>query len=324
MSNVAMLSPVRSAIPDIAGAWKAYKEKKIKQSPSNTLRASSIGTPCDRYHYYSIKNWRDKALHDAVTQSIFDEGSLHEIDVMRQLVEMGFVVVEQQRSFQIDKPLVTGHIDGIIRWEGADYPFDVKSISPYEFDRIQSAEDLLFSKKSYQRRYPAQLQIYLLQCNAEVGCFILKNKLTGELKPIWMQIDYDYCEQLLKRAERVYEFIKQETLPSRTENFDECRYCPFKELCLPDIQFNNAVSLIDDAELSGMLERREELQKIAKEFSDIDDAIKDHFKILGAGERICGEFAIKTTEIKSTKKIPITFSEQQTSYLKTQILKIKK
>lgn len=315
-------TPIKDLIPDIQGAWKAYKEKRIKVHPQNCLRASSIGHTCDRYHYHSIKNWQDRTLHDAITQSIFDEGYLHEADTIKQLIAMGFEIVEQQRSFQYDQPTITGHIDGIIRWEENDYPFDVKSINPYDFDKINSAEDLIYSKKFYQRQYPAQLQMYLFLLAAEFGCFILKNKLTGELKPIWMQIDIDYCDQLIKRAERVYKAIAENNPPKRTEDYNTCNKCPYKMICLPDLKTGEGIQQIDDVELFGLLERREQLSPLVDEFETIDEKIKDSVKASGVGEKICGNFLIKVTEIKQKKKVAITWEEQESSYLKTQILRL--
>jgi len=174
-------------LPDIEGAWKKYKRGRIKQFPQNNLRASSVGHPCDRYHYYCIKNWRERPLHNEVLQSIFDEGNLQERSVIQSLQEMGFEVINQQRSFQLDNPLITGHVDGILRWKEHDFPFDVKSISPHDFPKLVSAEDFLYSKKLHQRNYIAQLQIYLLITNNPIGCLITKNKLTGQPKVIWTQ-----------------------------------------------------------------------------------------------------------------------------------------
>lgn len=315
-------SPISIGVPDIVGAWKAYKEKKIKAFPQNNLRASSIGHPCDRYHYHSIHDWKEKALHDAVTQSIFDEGNLHEEDAILELKSMGFQIVEQQRSFQMDKPLITGHIDGILRWQDQDFCFDVKSTSPYVFEKMNSAEDMLFSKRFYHRMYPAQLQIYLLMGGHEVGLFIFKNKLTGELKPIWMQIDYDYSEQILKRAERVYKALREEKPPERVNDFDVCKQCPFKHICLPDMKSGLGVQAIDDMELAAMLDRRDSLESLSKDFKEIDEEIKDLVKQHGPGEKICGNFLIKTEKRDTTKKIPITYTEEKSSYLVTKIIKL--
>ncbi len=316
------LKPVTDPLPDIAGIWREYKSRRIKQHPMNNLRASSIGHPCDRYHYHSIHDWKEKPLHDAVVQSIFDEGNLHEGDIMRQLSEMGFKVVESQRAFQIDKPLITGSIDGILLWEGKRIPFDAKSIADHGFNEIESAEDMLFSRKHWMRQYPAQLQIYLLQTAQEIGGFILKNKTTGEMKPIWMAIDYDYAEQILKRAERVYAALAKEEPPARVNDFDICSDCPFKAICLPDMKAGPGVRMIDDRELAALLDRRESLEKQGKEFAAVDGEIKDEAKIIGKGEYVCGSWLLRVKEVQTTKKVPITWNEEKSSYLKTEIVKL--
>ena len=309
-------------LPDIAGAWRAYKEKRIKQSPQNNLRASSIGHTCERYHYHSIHDWKERPLHDAILQSIFDEGNLHETDTIRQLTEMGFGVVESQRAFQMDKPLVTGSIDGILLWEGRRFPFDVKSVKDTIFQELESAEDMMFSKKHWHRQYPAQLQMYLLLTNQEVGCFILKNKTTGEIKPIWMQIDYDYTEQLLKRAERVYSALKAEEPGPRVNDFDICTECPFKALCLPDLRAGPGVIVIEDAEIASLLDRRAEIEDTAKEFKEIDETVKEQAKARGKGDLVCGSWMIRVTEYNRKEKVALTWEEKISTFLKTQIVKI--
>jgi hypothetical protein len=309
-------------LPDIEGAWLAFQASRIKQNPQNNLRASDLGTPCDRYHFHAIHDWKERVLHDPERQGIFEEGNLHEKATTITLMEMGFEVVEQQRAFQIDKPLITGHIDGKLRWKGRVFPYDVKSIQAFDFDKITSAEDLLFSKKVHLRKYPAQLQLYLLMTGEEVGAFILKNKTTGRLRPIWMALDYDFCEQLLKRAERVYAALKAETPPERTTDFDVCMKCPFRHICLPDLKAGPGVQAIDDVELAGMLERREQLAPMAEEFEKLDDQVKDAAKAGGAGEKVCGDFLLRVKEQTRKTKVALTWEEKETSFLVTKILKL--
>jgi CRISPR/Cas system-associated exonuclease Cas4 (RecB family) len=321
MSESYALSPKSfDDLPDIVEAWRTLKSKKIKQHPQNCLRASSIGNGCDRYHYYSIKNWRDRVMHGPETQAIFDEGFLHEEATIKDLKEMGFEIVEQQRACQLDKPLITGHIDGIMLWENQRFPFDVKSIADYDFHKINSAEDLLYSKKAHQRSYPAQLQIYLLQHEEETGCFILKNKQTGAIKAIWMQMDYDFIETILKRAERVYAAIEKEAIPNRTDDESWCRYCAFKQLCLPPSSFGDGVKPIDDLELAGLLERREQLAPLSKEFNEVDKTIKSFFD--KEGEYLCADYLIKSQKINVKRKIATEWDEIETSYIKNKIIKL--
>jgi len=318
-----MIDEKYSELPHIYEKWLEHKKSKIKQYPTNTLRASQIGFPCDRYHYYSIANWKDRQLHDEIMQSIFDEGNLHEKAVIQELQEMGFEIVEYQRSLQNDKPLITGHIDGILRWEGKDYPFDVKSIS-YDFDSITSAEDLLYSKKLWHRSYVAQLQLYLYLCaREEIGCFILKNKMTGEIKPVWMQIDYDYVDSLLKRAERVYEAIEKKQPPAKINDFNVCGECAFRHICLPDIELGEGVTIMEDKTLEELLKRWWELKDAAKEFEKIDETIKNAAKAAGkTGEKIVGDFVIRVTSSTYKRKIPLTYEIQEQEVFKTQIAKI--
>jgi CRISPR/Cas system-associated exonuclease Cas4 (RecB family) len=307
--------------PPIAERWLALKASRIKQYPQNNLRASGIGHECDRYHYHSIKDWREKALHDPILQSIFDEGGLHETDVIKQLMDLGFQVVEQQRSFQIDSPKITGHIDGIIRWDGHDFPFDVKSISGLDFDKIDSAEDLLYSKKEHQKAYIAQIQLYMLMTNNEYGCFILKNKQTGEIKPIWCQIDFVYCDNLLKRAERVYKALADNEPPKRVDNIDLCSKCSFAHICLPDLKAT-AISTIDDQELAATMERMDQLKPMVKEYEELEAQVDEIKNNVGAGDFICGDYLLKIKEMTRTSKVPITFEFQKTTFLQKKIVKI--
>ncbi len=310
-------------LPDFDGAWLESKRKRVKQFPQNNLRASSLGHPCDRHHYHSIKDWRMRELHDEILQSIFDEGNLHETSVLQQLIEMGFEVVEQQRAFQMDKPLITGHIDAIVNYKGHSFPIDVKSIAPYDFDAINCIEDLLYSRKPHQRNYPAQLQLYLLMTGNEYGALIFKNKLTGQIKTVWCQIDYDYAEQVLKRAERVYAALAKNEPPERTQDMDLCEKCPFAHVCLPDLRLGKGVQLIDDDELEKLLAVREELAASAKNYGDVDKKIKEAVTAAGPGEKICGDFYIKVTEHTRTMKVPLTWNEEESNYFRTQIKKLK-
>lgn len=310
-------------LPPIREKWLEAKANKIKQYPQNVLRASSIGKPCDRFHYHSIKDWKERSLHEPILQSIFDEGNLHEDDVIRQLKEVGFTIIEQQRSFQYEKPKITGHIDGILRWDGHDFPFDVKSISSFDFPKINSAEDLLYSKKAHQREYMAQIQMYLLMSGNEVGCFILKNKQTGEIKPIWCQLDVAFCEPILKRAERVYHALDKDTLPERTKESDLCHQCAFKHVCLPDLTYDSNLKQINSQELAATFERMDQLKPIVSEYKNLEEEVDEVKKQVGVGEFVCGDFLLRIKEFKKKNKVALTWTEEETTFLKKEIVKIK-
>jgi CRISPR/Cas system-associated exonuclease Cas4 (RecB family) len=310
--------------PPIIEKWFEYKRSKIKQYPQNCLRASSIGHPCKRYHYHSIHDWKEKQLHDEVRQSIYDEGNFHEKVLISELHEMGFEVVEQQRSFQLEDPKITGHIDGILRYDNKDFPFDCKSINSNDYQKLDSLEDFLYSKKYYQANYVIQLLLYLLMSGNEYGCLILKNKITGEIKPIWAQIDYIKLDDVLKRAKEVYKALETNLPPDRIDNLDLCSKCDFRHICLPDMKFGDGVQVLDDAELLELLNRRELAKDSAEEFAEADELIKASVKTTGVGEKICGDFIIKVTSYTKETKIPLTWDTKQDEILKCKIARIGK
>ena len=313
-----IVMPFKDPLPPIEEMWRERKQEKIRHFPQSNLRASSIGWPCDRYHYHAVKDWKEVPLHDVGLQAIFDEGDLHEEAVIDEVKKLpGIKIVKQQVAFQMDKPLIKGTIDGMMRWNGRDFPFDVKSMSRFQFPKIKSAEDLINSTSALFRKYVAQLQIYLLLSGYEIGAFILKCKDTGEIRVIWMQIDYAFLEGVIQRAERVTKALAAEQPPERTKDIELCLKCPYRHVCLPEIAFGEGVQILGGQELTEMLERRDQLQAASKEFDEIDKSIKALAKATGEGEKVAGDFLINVK--KKSKK---AFSFAASEYLEVKIVKL--
>ncbi|UOF82076.1 crispR-associated [Caudoviricetes sp.] len=292
--------------------------RKSQVYPQHKIRASSAGNPCKRFHWYSIKNWNDRPVPDETLQSIFEEGKFHETKVIQDLQAMGFEIVETQRALKLENPDITGSIDGILRWEGKDFPFDIKTTSPHVYDKISCVEDLLYSKSFYHRNYVTQLQLYLLMTGNPIGLFIMKNKVTGRIKPIWMEWDPIYCDEVLKRATDVYAAITADKLPEPIGDVDLCMKCDFRHVCLPDLAMANQVTVIDDQELGAMLDRRNQLEESAKEFKEIDEEIKSKVQSAGAGERVCGNYMLQTKNV--TRK---GYQVKDSEFLQTKIVPMK-
>ena len=167
-------------IQEMNNKIKENKQSKIKLYPCNNLRASNVGHPCERYLYLSIKNWEDKKLYTETTQCIFDLGNKIEEYVIQTLKDAWFEVITPTiRAWKVEKPLITGREDLRIKLEdGQFYPVEVKGLSPQEWDKLNSVQDFLNSKKYYVRAYPAQLYIYMYQFGKEKGYFALDRKST--------------------------------------------------------------------------------------------------------------------------------------------------
>lgn len=251
-----------------------YKQQRITSQPCNSNRASQLGHPCIRYLVLCRTKAMERRLHSLEMQYIFDEGEIHEKAVIRLLSDIGFNVIEQQTTYTWAKYQITGHIDCIIDLHGSLIPLEIKSMSPFIWDKINNINDMFNSKYLYLRQYPAQLTLYMLLTNHEQGIFLLKNKVNGKLKEIVVTLDYAYAESLIQKAERVNQYIINDELPDPIDN-DICNNCGFVHLCgLTHIAKNEGLKIIDNQELLEDINRMNELKGFALEYEEINKRVK--------------------------------------------------
>ena len=279
------------------------KADKIKVYPCNNLRASNLGHPCERYLYLLIKHWDEQKPHDVGLQCIFDLGNTLEEHTIKNIKEAGFeVITPTVRSWKIEKPLITGREDIRIKDENGELlPVEIKGISPFEFDKLNTVDDFMKSKRSYIRGYPAQLQIYMYYFAKEKGFFALTNKLTGETKFIEMPFDYEYAESLLQKAERIYKALDEEAPPDACEDISVCEGCSLAHICGECRRVPDDIDL--DEELDALIDRKNELAAAKKEYEQIDKEIKAR-----VGERdkvITGQYLItRSSFVKKAFTVP--------------------
>jgi len=271
------------------------KAKKIKQYPVNSNRASDLGIPCVRYHVLNRTRWQERTLHDVGLQMVFDMGNEIEKIVLRELDEAGLTVIEQQRSFQWSEYQITGHIDGQLSTPEGLFPLEIKSCSPFVFKAVNTVNDLTNGKYAYLRKYPAQLTLYCLMGNKEKGVILFKDKTSGAMKEIWIPLDYELGETLLKRAEAINAHVAAGTLPDPINDDLWCDGCAFPHICLPD--YIGKEVEVDTGELATMLDRLEELKPVVKEYEEIDEQIKKAVegreKVLAGSWFITGKYLEK-------------------------------
>lgn len=298
------------------------KERKIKQYPVNSNRASDLGIPCVRYHVLNRTRWQEKSLHDVRLQMVFDMGNDIEEIVLKELAEAGVKVIEQQRSFEWKEYQITGHIDGKVLDNGEVFPLEIKSCSPFVFKAINSISDLTNGKYGYLRKYPVQLNLYLLMDGKERGVFIFKDKTSGQMKEIWMDVDYDLGEETLKRAEAINKHLADGTMPEPINDEMWCDGCAFAHICLPE-QIGKEVE-IDTGELAIMLDRLEELKPIVKEYEEIDEKVKA--SVEGREKILAGNWFVSGKWMeRATYNLPADLKEQfksVTKYWKRKVMKI--
>jgi len=285
------------------------KTQKIKQWPVNANRASELGHECLRYLVLNRTRWQEKTLHDARLQLIFDMGRMVEDAVQADLREAGFTIVEQQRPFSWAKYQITGSIDMKLAINGDVFPCEIKSAAPHPFASINSIEDMKRHKYHYMRKYPAQLTLYLLMDSKDQGLFLFKNKSTGELKEIWMDLNYEFAESLVQKAEAINHHVAEGTLPEPMEyNEDICGSCGFVHICLPD-RIGKEVEISDNTELLDLVTRYMELKPGAKEYDELNERItklvEGNPKILIGDYFIEGKYQARTSyNIPAEVKLP--------------------
>lgn len=288
----------------------AYRRSKIKVAPSaaNT-RASSIGHPCDRFLYYERTSNEQRAPEDERLRAIYDVGDATEAWVLRLLEDAGIRVVQRGRDF-LDRLLqLSGHVDARLAIpEVGEVQAEVKSMAPWLFDQVETVADLLGSKKPWLRRYPAQLQAYLYLSAEPLGLFILVNKSTGALRVLPMPIDLGYCEELVRKAERVRDAVTAGVPPPQIQDRETCASCPFLAPCGPDLLAGEGLVFLAE-EVAELLEAREVLKPAKDEWDDVEEALKA--AVAKAGEYVAGQWVI------SAKDTPRrAYAVKETSYLR--------
>lgn len=253
-------------------------ESKISSWPRRNVIASDIPI-CTRQGVYAITQWDQRKMHDANLQARFEKGNQEEANLIRELGELGFQVIEQQVPLDkgmTDKYGISGKIDGKIKWENARIPFEIKSMNPYSFKKVNSIEDM--KNDTFMSRYIRQMTVYLLGHNEPWGLFLLTDCM-GHWKVVPIELDYEEGERILKKIEEINSHLKAGTLADRIPYDKEiCGFCSFAHICLPDVMNVAKVQWQDKPELEQSLNRRAELEPAKKEFEKLDEEIKESFR----------------------------------------------
>ena len=283
----------------------AFVNSEIKVYPVNNLRASNIGHPCERYLYLLIQHWEEQQPHDEGLQNIFDFGNSVEEYTIKKLKDSGLeIITPTQRSWKVENPLITGREDIRIKdpEDGQLYPAEIKGLSPFEWERLNSIEDFYNSKRYYVRGYPSQLLTYCWKFEKEKGFFVLTNKLTGKIKIIEVPFDWDRADALLKKGERIYKALSDKTgktVPAACDDITVCEECAMRHLCSAAIE--RPEMDIDDGELEDLIDRKGELAAAYKEYNDTNEKIK-----AAVGDRdkvLAGKYVVTAKNIEKKEYV---------------------
>ncbi len=278
-------------------AFHKLKRSRIRLHPVHTTRASSVGHECERFLVYERTAGEFRKPHDERVQALFDLGNELERYVVAELGDMGVDVLERSRDY-FDRELdLSGHIDGKFALKGFDRPIpaEIKGLNPFTADRIETLDDIRNCRQGWVRKYYAQLQSYLHLDKSPLGVFVILNKVSGELAFIDCPYDREFALELIAKVERVRDAVRAKTLPARHQTSD-CARCPFAHVCLPDLNFGEAVKILDEPELIEAIRRREAARPGHAEFTAADKAVKAYLPEKAA-ELLVGPYALVGNEI---------------------------
>lgn len=292
-------------IPNLVERVYAEKAKKITRQPCHYNRASSIGSRCMRRLVY-MRTHGDKAkLPDIGLFMIFQQGSLHERQSLRDLEDAGFQIIEQQVTLEWREFQLSGHVDCVVVIDDKPIPLDIKSMAPwiwegvfkrgpgqYPWAEVREA----FERKHWLSEYRGQLTLYMLLKGVDRGILLCVNKSTGAMAQVDLELDYEFGESLLRKATEINRHVAASTLPERIEfDPDVCPSCQFYIECLPSQQGQDPLAFVSDETLEHLLEEREALVVAGKEFDGLDKRAKGIIKAREEKKFVVGDFIVQKT-----------------------------
>lgn len=297
--SAAELAPAEtSPAAKLKEAFHNLKRSRIRIHPVHTTRASSIGHECERFLVYERTQGEFRKPHEENTQALFDLGNHLERYVVGELAAMNIDVHERARDF-FDRELeLSGHIDGKLVIPGVEHPVpaEIKGLNPFTADRIETLDDIRNCRQGWVRKYYAQLQTYLHLDKSPMGVFVILNKVSGQIAFIDCPYDREFATELIEKVKRVRDAVRAKTLPERHQTSD-CARCPFAHVCLPDLNFGEAVKILDEPELIEAIRRREAARERHAEFTAADKAVKEYLPE-SAAELLVGPYALIGKEIQ--------------------------
>ncbi len=298
-------------------------ERKFRQERypwiSEWTGAADAGDPCIRKLVYQRIAPEAALPDDGEMAFLFKHGQWVEKEVLAEMADAGYEVVEQQRPFHDEALKVKGKIDGklMMHHQGKRTrpPFEIKGYAPSTWDQINSAKDMLDSHAGYLKKVPAQVTLYLVldkEQDADAAVLYMKNKMTGKPKTIIVPRDEAYASWLMGRLRMVRDYVLRKELPPRIE-FDEtiCGKCQFRATCLKEMPAGPNPLVLDPEKqtlLAELLQEWWSLKPGAKMWDALDKKLQAMVK--GHQKIIIGDYIVTGNWIPGTRVDQKAMSEE--------------
>jgi Holliday junction resolvase-like predicted endonuclease len=314
---------------------RARRTRRLSRQREPYARRNAIASDlgdCDRAIALAQLAYEVRPAIGPEARERMESGEEQERAVVRQLLDEGWEIVEQQARFEIKskdqkRVILSGKIDLRIALSRRQrVVVEVKDTSDANFRRWHSADDLRLDR--WARKWWRQFQAYLLGHGEEWGILLLCHR--GQRRPIVIELDYDAAEHELARLERNDE-VTRELAGTALEDLDgslsaaglryprdlsACAYCDFRHrVCQPPDPSSNALADLEiaDEPVQRLVSRFQQLASTMREAQSLYRRIE---KIAPAGKHVhAGEWIVTgatyTVNLKAQPAKPAKPAEVQ-------------
>lgn len=239
--------------------------REYKPSVKKYHRMSEVGK-CDRALVY---DWRGEPKEPISGRGmmIFNDGDIHHRDIRDRIRNSGFELVEEERELFDRNWNLSGHIDGIVCFNGDHFLLEIKSINHFQFERLNSRP---------LEEHIQQINLYMFYRDIDKGVIIYKNKNTAALKEFVVKKDDEIVQELLAKFERIDSCVKTGNLPKRPYHRDDwhCQYCQFQKICWSDVEEEIAHDKIAITDDPSILKTAKEYERLSNEKKESESELK--------------------------------------------------
>lgn len=238
--------PSQASIDAFAKAVGEHvKQSFKKREPKGIVRASNIGTKCNRKLYYDVNSPNDAEPFEPHTLIKFLYGNILEELGFLLIEEAGHTVTGRQKKIEVNG--VEGHLDGVV--DGV--VIDIKSASGYGINKFK--DNKLLGDDPFG--YLDQIDFYRegvkddpeVSIRGTVG-FLAIDKSSGQLHLDLYRRTDQHSKAILEKITRSVDMVSSDTVPSRgfmdvadgksgnRKLCMECSYCAYKNKCWPGLR----------------------------------------------------------------------------------------
>lgn len=248
-----------------------YLANKISNRTSRSRNnASDIGFECDTFQAACRLKGELRPKITVRQKKIFRIGEEWEDPNFSFLKKAGVPVRAAAQSFYWPELNISGRLDGIawikhpLNGKEIEIPAEHKTCSPNSFSAIKKIKgqggSLVSARQHWLRKYPAQIMMYMLFKEYDYGLWYFFEKVTGQ-DLFWIcELDYEYTEQCLRRAERCNENAEKGIIPTPVFK-DLCHGCDFElTMCFPDRNYGPGYDFMESEEIEKMIVEMKEAE----------------------------------------------------------------